>query len=333
MPELTAVKALTVIQAVNQALREEMERDPTVVVLGEDVGKQGGVFRATENLQAIFGPERCFDTPISESGIVGSAVGMAIAGLKPVVEIQFSGFVYSAFEQIASHAARMRNRTRGAMTVPMVIRMPYGGGIHAPELHSESMEALFGHIPGLKVVIPSTPYDAKGLLTAAIRDPDPVVFMEPKRIYRSVRQEVPERDYVIDLGKARVVEKGERMTIVSYGAQMHEVLEAGEALKNNGIEAELIELRTIYPYDARTICESVKRTGRLLVVHEGPQSFGVAAEIITSTLQCAFEYLEAPPERLTGTDTIFPLPRGENHYRVSVNQIVSEASRVASFQP
>jgi pyruvate dehydrogenase E1 component beta subunit len=334
MPEVkTAVRALTIIQAVNDALKSEMERDPTVVVFGEDVGKQGGVFRATVDLQQTFGSERCFDTPISESGIVGSAIGMAISGLRPVVEIQFSGFIYSALEQMASHAARMRNRTRAAMTVPLVLRMPYGGGIQAPELHSESMEAVFGHIQGLKVVIPSTPYDAKGLLVAAIRDPDPVIFMEPKRIYRSIRQEVPEEDYAIEIGRARVHTAGEDLTVVSYGAQMLEVSEAVEELRRDGTAVELIELRTIYPFDAETVCESVKRTGRLLVVHEGPQSFGVAAEIITTVIQNAFEYLEAPPARLTGADTVFPLPRAEAFYVIGKDLIVKEAKRTVAYQP
>ncbi len=256
--------------------RTEMSSDRSVIVFGEDVGLEGGVFRATAGLQRDFGEERCFDTPISESGIVGAAVGMAVAGLRPVVEIQFSGFAFPAFNQIVSHVARIRNRTRGALTAPMVIRMPYGGGIRAPEHHSESVEALFGHIPGLKVVIPSTPHDAKGLLIAAIRDPDPVIFLEPARAYRAVRQEVPEEGYTVEIGTARVEAEGDELTLVSYGAQMIEARQARAALAAEGRSVELIDLRTIYPLDARTVVESVRKTGRLLAVHEGPQTFGVA---------------------------------------------------------
>jgi len=224
------VPSLNLVEAVTDGLRTALELDPAVLVFGEDVGGKGGVFRATAGLQERFGEARCFDTPLTENGIVGAAVGMAIAGLRPVVEIQFSGFAYSAFNQLGNHAARMRNRTRGALSVPLVLRMPHGGGIHAPEHHSESMEALFAHIPGLKVVIPSTPYDAKGLLLAAIRDPDPVVFLEPARIYRSVRQEVPAEAYTLELGRARVEREGGELTLVSYGAQMKEAREAAAAL-------------------------------------------------------------------------------------------------------
>jgi len=263
------MKVLTLIEAITDALRNEMASDRSVVVFGEDVGVEGGVFRATVGLQRDFGEERCFDTPISESGIVGTAFGMAVAGLKPVVEIQFSGFSFPAFNQIVNHVARIRNRTRGAMTAPMVIRMPYGGGIRAPEHHSESVEAFFGHMPGLKVVIPSTPHDAKGLLIAAIRDPDPVIYLEPSRAYRAVRQEVPEEPYEIRIGAAHVEAEGEHLTLVSYGAQMIEARQARAALASEGRSVELIDLRTIWPFDARAVVESVRKTGRLLVVHEG----------------------------------------------------------------
>ena len=300
------MKALTIITAVNDALKVEMKNDKDIVVFGEDVGLEGGVFRATVDLQKEYGEDRCFDTPLAESAIVGTAIGMAIAGLKPVVEMQFSGFAPVAFNQIISHASRFRNRTRGAMTAPLVIRMPYGGGIRALEHHSESMESIWGHIPGLKVVIPSTPYDTKGLLIAAIRDPDPVVFMEPKRLYRSFKQEVPEDAYTIEIGKAKIVEEGNHITIVSYGAQMKEVMAATGILKKSGITADLIDLRTIYPYDKKTIIESVKKTGRFLVVHEAVSTFGVGAELITAVNEEAFLSLEAPPTRLTGADTIFP---------------------------
>jgi pyruvate dehydrogenase E1 component beta subunit len=323
----------TIVGAVNHALLTEMALDPAVIVFGEDVGLEGGVFRATVGLQERYGTERCFDTPLSEGGIVGAAVGMAVAGLKPVVEIQFSGFSYPAFDQLVNHAARLRNRTRGAMEVPLVVRMPYGGGIGAPEHHSESPEALFAHIPGLKVVIPSTPHDAKGLLIAAVRDPDPVIFMEPKRIYRSLKQEIPEEAYTVEIGRAKVVRPGSDLTLVSYGAQMKEAGEAAAELRQRGVSAELIDLRTIYPYDLETVTESVRRTGRILVVHEGPQSFGAAAEIITSVLEEAFLYLEAPPSRLSGADTIFPLPRAEHHYLITAKQIVDAAVDLAVYRP
>jgi pyruvate dehydrogenase E1 component beta subunit len=323
----------TLVGAVNHALLTEMALDPTVVVFGQDVGREGGVFRATVGLQERYGADRCFDTPLTEGGIVGAAVGMAVAGLKPVVEIQFSGFSYPAFDQLANHAARLRNRTRGAMEVPLVVRMPYGGGIGAPEHHSESPEALFGHIPGLKVVIPSSPHDAKGLLIAAVRDPDPVIFMEPKRVYRSMKQEIPEEAYTIDIGRAKVLRPGSDLTIVSYGAQLKEIGEATEHLEGRGISVELIDLRTIYPLDLETVIESVHRTGRILVIHEGPQSFGVAAEIITAVMEEAFLYLEAPPTRLAGADTIFPLPRAEHHYLISAERVASAAVQLAAYKP
>jgi len=327
------MKILTLIDAVTDALRTEMASDRSVVVFGEDVGVEGGVFRATAGLQRDFGEERCFDTPISESGIVGAAVGMAVAGLKPVVEIQFSGFAFPAFNQIVSHVARIRNRTRGALSAPMVIRMPYGGGIRAPEHHSESVETYFGHIPGLKVVIPSTPHDAKGLLIAAIRDPDPVIFLEPSRAYRAVRQEVPEEAYSIQIGAARVEAEGEDLTLVSYGAQMIEARQARAALAAEGRSVELIDLRTIYPFDARAVVESVRKTGRLLVVHEGPQSFGVASELMATVMEQAFDRLEAPPARLAGPDVIYPMPRGEKHYLISAEQVMAEARKVMSYEP
>jgi pyruvate dehydrogenase E1 component beta subunit len=327
------MKVLTLLEAVTDALRTEMASDNTVIVFGEDVGQEGGVFRVTAGLQQRFGETRCFDTPISESGIVGAAIGMAMAGLKPVVEIQFSGFAFPAFNQIANHAARFRNRTRGALTVPLVIRMPYGGGIRAPEHHSESLEALFGHIPGLKVVIPSTPHDAKGLLIAAIRDPDPVIYLEPARAYRAVRQEVPDEAYTVEIGKARIEAEGDDLTMVSYGAQMIEARQARAALAAEGKSVELIDLRTIYPFDARTIVQSVRKTGRFLAVHEGPQSFGVASELVATVLEEAFDLLEAPPARLTGPDTIYPMPRGERHYLLTTDHVLAEARRVLDYEP
>jgi pyruvate dehydrogenase E1 component beta subunit len=327
------MKVLTLIEAVTDALRTEMAADRSVIVFGEDVGVEGGVFRATAGLQNEFGEERFFDTPISEAGIVGAAVGMAVAGLRPVVEIQFSGFSFPAFNQIASHVSRIRNRTRGAMCAPLVIRMPYGGGIRAPEHHSESVEALFGHIPGLKVVIPSTPHDAKGLLIAAIRDPDPVIYLEPARAYRAVRQEVPEEAYCVQIGAARVEAEGDDLTLLSYGAQMIEARHARAALAAEGRSVELIDLRTIYPFDFRTVVESVRKTGRFLVVHEGPQSFGVGAELMATVMEQAFDHLEAPPARLAGPDVIYPMPRGERHYLISAEHIMAEARKVMTYEP
>lgn len=309
------------IQAINHTLEQQMEKDPTIVVYGEDVGFEGGVFRATAGLQKKFGEKRCFDTPVSEAAIVGVSVGMAINGLKPVAEIQFSGFMLPAFNQIVAHVARMRNRSRGRYSVPMVIRMPYGGGIRALEHHSESQEAFFGHIPGLKVVIPSTPYDTKGLLTAAIHDPDPVIFMEPKRIYRAFKQEVPEEEYIVPIGKAKVVKEGTDITVVAWGAMVREVQKAISELEKEDISVELIDLRTISPIDKDTIIESVKKTGRFLVVHEAVKSFGPGAELIAIVNEKAFLYLEAPPTRLTAFDVIVPLDKGEHHYLIDQKRI------------
>lgn len=322
---------LNIVQAVNQALMNEMENDPTVVVYGEDVGVEGGVFRATVGLQEKFGKMRAFDSPLAESAIVGTAVGMAINGLKPVVEMQFMGFSYPAFNQIISHVARMRNRSRGRYTLPMVIRAPYGGGIRALEHHSESTEALYAHIPGIKVVIPSTPYDAKGLLIAAIRDPDPVLFLEPKRIYRAFKQEIPEEAYVLPIGKAKIVEEGEDVTIITWGAMVRDVQKASEIVKAKGIHPEIIDLRTIAPMARETFVESVKKTGRAIVVHEAPKSFGVGAEIVSIINEKAFLYLEAAPTRVTGFDTIFPLPRGEKHYIPSPERIAKTIEDVVKF--
>ncbi len=317
------------VQAVQQALQNEMALDPTVVVYGEDVGYEGGVFRATVGLQEEFGKSRSFDTPLAESAIVGTAVGMAINGFKPVVEMQFMGFIYPAVNQIVSHVSRYRNRTRGQRSMPIVIRAPYGGGIRALEHHSESTEAMFAHIPGLKVVIPSTPYDTKGLLIAAIRDPDPVLFLEPKRIYRAFRQEVPEEAYELPIGKAKIVQEGDDITIVAWGAMMPEVQKAVESLED--ISAEIIDLRTISPMDRETIVASVQKTGRILVVHEAAKSFGAGAEIISVVNEKAFLSLEAPPTRLTGFDTIFPLPRGEKHYLPTPERIWAKIKEVVEF--
>jgi pyruvate dehydrogenase E1 component beta subunit len=322
---------MNIVEAVNAAMRLEMERDERVMVLGEDVGKSGGVFRATEGLQELFGEERVVDTPLSESGIVGSSIGLALFGMRPVAEIQFMGFIYPAIDQIASHAARMRNRTRGRFTVPLVVRAPYGGGIHAPEHHSESIEAIFAHTPGLKVVVPSNPHDAKGLLLSAIRDPDPVIFLEPKRVYRAVKGEVPEGDYTVPIGKAAVVSEGESLTLVAWGAMVHACLEAMEVLAAEGIDAELIDVRSIAPLDFDTIAESVEKTGRLIVVHEAPKTCGFGAEIIALANEKAFLHLAAPPMRVTGFDIVMPLPRGEHMYLPNTDRISTAVRQVMEY--
>lgn len=325
------MKVMTMVQAINSALDIKLAEDPSVVVYGEDVGVEGGVFRVTEGLQQKYGHQRVFDSPLAESAIVGSAVGMAIAGLRPVVELQFCGFVYPAFNQIISHAARMHNRTRGKYKTPMVIRFPYGGGINALEHHSESMEALYAHMPGIKVVIPSTPYDAKGLLISAIESDDTILFMEPKRIYRAIKQEVSEEKYSIPIGKARVLNEGSDITVVAYGAMIREVQKALVMAKQAHISVELIDLRTIYPIDKETIVNSIRKTGRLAIVTEEPKSFGVAAEITALANEEAFLYLEAPPLRIAGFDTIVPLPRGEHHYMISPEKIFYGLERLIKF--
>lgn len=325
------MKVMNMVQALNQAMDIMLAEDENIVIYGEDVGVEGGVFRVTEGLQKKYGEKRVFDSPLAESGIAGTAVGMAAAGLRPVIEMQFSGFVYPAFNQIVSHIARYHNRTRGKYRMPIVIRMPYGGGIRALEHHSESMEALFAHVPGLKVVIPSTPYDAKGLLIASIESDDPVIFMEPKRVYRAIKQEVPEEKYSIPIGKARVLQEGSDITIVTYGAYVRDVLKAVSMAKKENISAEVIDLRTIYPIDRETIARSVKKTGRFLSVTEGPASFGVGAELISVVTEEAFLYLEAPPTRLAGFDTIIPLPQGEHFYIHSPERILYEIIKVVKF--
>ena len=304
---------LTLVQAVRDGLHDEMERDEEVLVMGEDVGKNGGVFRATEGLYEEFGEDRVIDTPLAESGIVGTAIGMAAYGLKPVPEIQFMGFIYPAFDQIVSHAARLRTRSRGRYTCPMVVRAPYGGGIRAPEHHSESTEAFFVHQPGLKVVVPSTPYDTKGLLTSAIRDPDPVIFLEPKLIYRAFREEVPNESYEVPIGKAAVRREGEDISVYTWGAMTRPTLEAAEELAGE-IDVEIVDLRTLSPMDEETIVESFKKTGRAAVVHEAPKTGGLAGEITATIQEEALLYQEAPVKRITGFDTPFPLYALEDYY-------------------
>jgi len=309
----TESENLTLVQAVRDGLYTEMKQDEDVVVMGEDVGKNGGVFRATEGLYEEFGDDRVIDTPLAESGIIGTAIGMAAYGLKPVPEMQFSGFMYPAFDQIVSHAARLRTRSRGRFTCPMVVRAPYGGGIRAPEHHSESMEAFYTHQPGLKVVMPSTPYDTKGLLTSAIRDPDPVIFLEPKLIYRAFRDEVPTESYEVPLGEAAVRREGTDISVFTWGAMTRPTMEAAEELADE-IDVEVVDLRTVSPLDTDSIIESFKKTGRAAVVHEAPKTGGLAGEIAATIQEEALLYQEAPVERITGFDTPFPLYSLEDYY-------------------
>jgi pyruvate dehydrogenase E1 component beta subunit len=314
---------LTLVQAVRDGLYGEMERDDDVIVLGEDVGKNGGVFRATQGLYDEFGEQRVIDTPLAESGIVGTSVGMAAYGLKPVAEMQFMGFIYPAFDQIVSHAARLRTRSRGRFSCPLVVRAPYGGGIRAPEHHSESKEAFFAHEPGLKVVIPSTPYDTKGLLASAIRDPDPVIFLEPKLIYRAFREEVPDETYTVPIGKAATRREGDDVSVFTWGAMTRPTMEAADQLAEaEGIECDVVDLRTLSPIDDEAILESFKKTGRAVVVHEAPKTGGLAGEITATIQEEALLYQEAPVKRVTGFDTPFPLYALEDYY-------LPEAARIA----
>ncbi|HIF54145.1 MAG: alpha-ketoacid dehydrogenase subunit beta [Methylococcales bacterium] len=321
MPEITLV------DAVNMGLMHEMAADPDVVVLGEDIGLNGGVFRATDGLQKKFGHQRVLDTPLAESLIAGMSIGMAAEGLKPVAEIQFLGFVYSAIDQIINHAARLRNRTRGRLSCPMVLRVPFGGGIHAPEHHSESTEAIFAHIPGIRVVIPSSPLRAYGLLLSAIRDPDPVIFLEPKRIYRLVKQRVEDDGEALPLDVCFVLREGSDVTLVSWGAMIHETMMAAEQLQQAGVSAEVIDVATIKPLDINTILESVDKTGRCVIIHEAPRTCGVAAEIAAQLAEKGLLSLFAPIERVTGYDTIMPLFNLEQQYMPDVNSIMAAAKR------
>ena len=305
---------LTLVQAVRDGLKGEMQRDDDVVVMGEDVGKNGGVFRATEGLYEEFGDDRVIDTPLAEAGIIGTAVGMAAYGMKPVPELQFSGFMYPGFDQIVSHAARFRTRSRGQYNLPMVVRAPYGGGIRAPEHHSESKEAFYTHEAGLKVAVPSTPYDAKGLLAASVRDPDPVVFLEPKLIYRAFREEVPDDPYTVELGEAAVRREGTDVSLFTWGAMTRPSIEAAEAVADEGVDVEVVDLRTLSPMDAETVVESFKKTGRAVVVHEAPKTGGLAGEITATIQEEALYYQEAPIERVTGFDVPYPLYATEDYY-------------------
>lgn len=319
---------LTLVQAINLALIQEMEKDKNVVILGEDVGVNGGVFRVTEGLYKRFGKERVIDSPLAESGIIGTSIGLAMNGIKPIPEIQFEGFLGPAYDQITTHAARMRTRTRGRFPIPMTVRVPIGGGIHAPELHSDSPEAIYAHHPGLKVVMPASPYDAKGLLIASIRDEDPVIFFEPKRIYRAFREEVPEDEYTIPIGKARIVTEGNDITIVSWGAS---VVTCANAIESSSRSIELIDLRTISPLDIETITQSVKKTGRCIIVHEAPRNCGFGAEISSRIMEEAFLYLEAPVQRVTGFDTVMPYYKLELEYLPNETRIKKAIEEVSTY--
>jgi pyruvate dehydrogenase E1 component beta subunit len=309
---------LTLVQAINLALIQEMEKDDRVLLLGEDIGLNGGVFRVTEGLHQRFGGDRVVDTPLAESGIVGTSIGLAMGGLRPVAEIQFEGFLGPAFDQITNQAARISNRTRGQLTCPLVLRVPVGGGIHAPEHHSDSPEAIYTHTPGLKVVMPSSPYDAKGLLISAIRDPNPVIFFEPKRIYRAFREEVPEDEYTIPIGEARTVCEGDELTMVSWGAS---VIQCMNAIEQSGRSIELIDLRTISPIDMDTVAHSVRKTGRCVVVHEAPKTCGLGAEIAAGVMEHCFLHLEAPVQRVCGFDTLMPYYKLELEYLPDAERI------------
>jgi pyruvate dehydrogenase E1 component beta subunit len=307
---------LNMVQAINLALREEMQRDKDVIILGEDVGRDGGVFRVTEGLLEQFGQERVVDTPLAESAIVGAAIGMASYGLKPIAEIQFLGFIYPAMDQISNHSSRIRSRSRGRYTCPLVIRAPYGAGIKAPEHHSESCEALFCHMPGIKVVMPSSPYYAKGLLISSIRDPDPVLFLESTRLYRLLKEDVPEGEYAVPLEKARVVQEGKDVTIISWGFMLHRVLQAVE-----GFDAEVIDLMTLNPLDEETIYGSVKKTGRIVIVNEEPKTGSFGSELSASIAEDMMLFLKSPVMRVSAYDTVLPLPRLEDYYMPSVEKI------------
>lgn len=320
---------LTMVQALNLALRQEMEKDDRVILLGEDVGLDGGVFRVTDGLIQQFGENRVVDTPLAESAIAGMSIGMAIHGLRPVCEMQFSGFSYHAFHQLENHAARMRQRSQGRFSVPMVLRAPYGGGVRALEHHSESREVFWSHIPGLKMVIPSGPRNARALLVSAIRDPDPVIFYEAKALYRAFREEVPEEEETLAIGQSQLVREGADLTMISYGAMLRPALAAADELKaKHGVSTDVIDLLTLSPLDDTLFCTSVQKTGHALIVHEAPMSYGPGAEIVARIINNSFFYLQKPVERVTGFDVTIPLFSRENHYLPSVRRIISRVRQM-----
>lgn len=321
---------MTLIQAINEALDEEMNRDERVMLLGEDVGKRGGVFLATEGLQQKYGPERVVDTPLAEAAIIGAAVGLAAHGMRPVAEIQFADYVFPGIDQLFSQAAKLRYRSGGQFSAPMVVRMPTGGGVKGGHHHSQSPEAHFAHTAGLKVIVVSTPYDAKGLLKAAIRNDDPVVFMEPKRLYRAVKEEVPSDDFLLPIGKAAIRRTGRDITLVSYGGPMVETLKAAEEMAAAGIDPEVIDLRTVMPWDKQTVLESVAKTGRLLMISEAPRTASMASEVTATISEELFDQLLAPPLRVTGFDTPYPLAQ-DKLYMPTVTRILNAAKRLLDY--
>ncbi|MDD9147195.1 MULTISPECIES: alpha-ketoacid dehydrogenase subunit beta [unclassified Sporolactobacillus] len=322
---------MTMIQAITDALRTEMRNDGDVLVFGEDVAKNGGVFRATEGLYDEFGEDRVFDTPLAESGIGGLALGLALQKYRPVMEIQFFGFVFEAMDSVASQLARLRYRSGGVYQAPVTIRSPFGGGVKTPELHADNLEGLFYECPGLKVVIPSNPYDAKGLLISAIRDNDPVLFLEHMKLYRSFREEVPENEYTVEIGKAKIAREGSDISIITYGAMVRTSLKAAEQLKKEGIDAEVIDLRTISPLDVETIAKSVKKTGRAVVVQEAQKQAGIAAHVIAEINDRALLYLEAPVGRVTAPDTVFPFAAAEDVWLPNENDVIGKVKEIVGF--
>ena len=322
---------MTMIQAITDAMRTELKNDENVLVFGEDVGQNGGVFRATEGLQKEFGEERVFDTPLAESGINGLAIGLALQGYRPVPEIQFFGFVYETMDSINGQMARLRYRSGGRWTSPITIRSPFGGGVHTPELHADSLEGLIAQQPGIKVVIPSTPYEAKGLLISSIRDNDPVVFLEHMKLYRSFREEVPEEEYTIELGKAKVKREGEDVTLIAYGAMVHTALKAAEELAEEGVNAEIIDLRTVSPIDMETIIESVEKTNRAVVIQEAQRQAGVAANVVSEIQERAILHLEAPVLRVTAPDTVYAFSEAEEVWLPNHKDVIEKVNAVMNF--
>jgi pyruvate dehydrogenase E1 component beta subunit len=331
-PVSSATRTMTMVAAINDALAVALERDPKVSIFGEDVGVMGGVFRATDGLQARFGAERVFDTPLAEAGIVGMGIGMGLAGMRPVAEIQFAGFLYPALDQVLSHLGRYRHRTRGRFSVPMVVRAPYGGGVHTPEQHADSPEAILAHTPGVKVVIPSTPADAKGLLLAAIEDPDPVFFFEAIKLYRSVKEEVPEGYYTVPLGKARLAREGDDVTVVCYGGMVEVCTKAADAAREHGISVEVVDLRTLVPMDTETVLASVRKTGRVVVVTEAPRTGGFHNEIAATVAEQALDSLLAPVVRVTGFDAPYPpFTSVEDTYRPNATRVARAIKSVLDY--
>lgn len=327
----TKTNQLTLIQAINDGLRTMLKEDERIILLGEDIGRNGGVFRATEGLQEQFGEDRVMDTPLSEAGIIGTSVGMAVNGFKPVAEIQFLGFIYPAYEQIMTHVSRIRMRTMGSYTVPMVIRAPYGAGIRSPEVHSDSVEALFTHMPGIKVVCPSSAYDAKGLLIAAIEDPDPVLFLESMRIYRANRDEVPEGKYIVEIGKGKKLKEGNDVTVIAWGAMVSVAMKAVEQAEMQDITCDVIDLRTLYPIDKDILSESFQKTGRAVIVHEAHETGGVGNDIVSILNDTSFLYMKSPIERVTGFDVPVPFFALEEHYLPTPQRVLKAIEKVVHF--